>query len=369
MKLTILALAAIISFSLHAQQTNETITIGAENRTYIKYLPTGFDQNTESLPVVFILHGLGDVASNMAGVGTNNIADTARFIAIYPQGKQNSYGSNAWNNGTLLASTANDIGLFNALIDKMVIEHNADPARIFVTGFSMGGIMSYTLACSLNDRIAAIASMSGTMSTSDISSCVPAYKTPVMHLHGTADATVPYNSGGLPSLSLVPETMAFWENVHTCAANPDSTQLPDTASDGLTVDRFAWTGCTPNESLELWRINGGEHTYFYQPLNDFTEANEIWRFFYKWSHPNPAAVSVDETTSIVHLSLFPNPTKESITVTSSASTTVSVVDVNGKVYLSKQVNAGETTIDLSGLDKGVYLLKGANGYAERLVIQ
>lgn len=369
MKLTILALASILSFSLFAQQTNETITIGPDNRSYIKYLPTAFDQNTESLPVVFILHGLGDVASNMAGVGTNNIADTARFIAIYPQGVQNSYGSNAWNNGTLLSSTVDDVAFIDALITEMILSHNADPSRIYVTGFSMGGIMSYHLACNLNDRIAAIASMSGTMSTSDISSCVPSYKTPVMHLHGTADGTVPYDSGALPSLSLVPETMAFWEGVHTCGTTPDSTQIPNTANDGLTVDRFAWTGCTPSESLELWRINGGDHIYFYEPVNDFTEANEIWRFFYRWTHPNPAGVSLNENSSNALLNVFPNPTKELITLTSNAQTTISIVDVNGKTCLTTEVNAGKTTIDVSDLEEGIYLVKSTNGKAERLVIQ
>ncbi len=369
MKLTILALASILSFSLFAQQTNETITIGPDNRSYIKYLPTGFDQNTESLPVVFILHGLGDVASNMAGVGTNDIADTARFIAIYPQGVQNSYGSNAWNNGTLLSSTVDDVAFIDALITEMILSHNANPSRIYVTGFSMGGIMSYHLACNLNDRIAAIASMSGTMSTSDISSCVPAYQTPVMHLHGTIDGTVPYDSGALPSLSLVPETMAFWEGVHTCGSTPDSTQIPNTANDGLTVDRFVWTGCTPNESLELWRINGGDHIYFYEPVNDFTEANEIWKFFYKWTHPNPSAVSVNENDANIQLHLFPNPSKELITVTSSHSTPISIIDVNGKVCLSTKVNAGKTTIDVSELEQGVYLVQSPTGYAERLVIQ
>ena len=215
MKLLLLSVIALATTAIFAQQTNETISIGSENRTYVRYLPVGFDVATESLPVVFVLHGLGDVATNMAGIGTNNIADTGRFIVIYPQGTPNALGQNAWNNGTLLASGSNDIEFMDFLINDMIHFQNADPSRIYFTGFSMGGIMSYHLACALNDRIAAIASMSGTMASDDIASCVPAYKTPVMHLHGTADGTVPYDSGALPSLSLVPETMAFWQGVHT----------------------------------------------------------------------------------------------------------------------------------------------------------
>lgn len=369
MKLLLLAAITILSTASFAQQTNETIMIGAENRSYIQYLPTGFDVSTESLPVVFILHGLGDNAANMSGVGTNNIADTARFIAVYPQGVQNGGGANAWNNGTLLASNANDVGLIDALIDEMINFKNADPTRIYVTGFSMGGIMSYTLACSLNDRIAAIASMAGTMSTNDIASCVPTYKTPVMHLHGTADGTVPYSGTALPSLSLVDQTMAFWEGVHTCTANPTSTQLPDTANDGITVDRFVWDGCTPEGSLELWRLNGADHIYLYEPANDITEANEVWRFFTKWTHPSPATASTPEISNEFNVSIFPNPTKESFTITTASNIELSVIDVNGKVCITTDVSIGESTIDVSQLDAGVYLVQGSNGYSERLVIR
>ena len=55
-----------------AQQTNETINIGGINREYIQYLPVGFDATTESLPVVFVLHGLGDINSAMEKSGFNN---------------------------------------------------------------------------------------------------------------------------------------------------------------------------------------------------------------------------------------------------------------------------------------------------------
>ncbi|MCJ8291710.1 MAG: T9SS type A sorting domain-containing protein [Crocinitomicaceae bacterium] len=369
MKLLLLAAIVFGTTAIFAQQTNESITIGTENRTYVQYLPTGFDVTTESLPVVFILHGLGDVATNMAGIGTNNIADTARFIAIYPQGTLNSFGSNAWNNGTLLASTSDDIGLMNALMNDMINNYNVDPTRVYVTGFSMGGIMSYHLACALNDRIAAIASMSGTMSTDDIANCVPTYKTPVMHVHGTADGTVPYDSGALPTLSLVPETMDFWIGVHSCSAVTDSTQLPDTASDGITVDRFIWTGCTPNQGLELWRLNGADHVYMSEPSNDFTEANEIWRFFLKWSHPNPSTASTFEIPGQLNVHVFPNPAKESITISSASDIEISIIDINGKVCSITEISSGETTLDVSDLDAGVYLVQGSNGYSERLVIQ
>lgn len=142
MKSTILLVALLLSSILWSQQTNENVDIGATNRTYVQYLPTGFNPATESLPVVFCLHGIGDVSTNMANIGFNQIGDTARFISIYPQGLTNAFGQSSWNNGTLLSSTANDIDFFHAMMNDMILNYNADPSRIYVSGFSMGSIMS-----------------------------------------------------------------------------------------------------------------------------------------------------------------------------------------------------------------------------------
>lgn len=180
-------------------------------RNYQQYLPTGFDPANESPSLLIILHGLGGNSSQMVGAGFNLIADTARVVAIYPQGKPNQFGQNGWNNGTLLASNVDDLGFMNQLIDSAIVHYNVNPARVYFTGFSMGSIMSYHMACELNNRVAAIGCMAGTMATSDIQNCVPTYATPVIHLHGTADGTVPYDSNPLPSLSLVPETVSFGE--------------------------------------------------------------------------------------------------------------------------------------------------------------
>jgi len=365
--ITLLTLALTsISFS---QQTNETVDIGGVTREYIQYLPTGFDVSTESLPVVFVLHGLGGQNSDMVNAGFKQIGDTARFISIYPQGLTNSFGSTSWDNGTLLAPTADDFSFFNTMIDNMILNYNVDVTRVYFTGFSMGSIMSHHLACSLNDRIAAIGTMSGTMSTDDIANCVPVYKTPVMHVHGTADPTVPYDGSALPSLSLVAETMDFWINVHGCAATADSTQLPDTAADGLTVDRFVYQTCTPASSVELWRVNGGAHDFFYEPVNDFTESIDIWLFFRKWSHTSPA-VGIKDLSNLA-FSISPNPSNGLFTINAEFESEIEVYTTSGKHVHSQKISSGETNIDLTHLQGGMYLIKSVNNSAltQRISIQ
>jgi polyhydroxybutyrate depolymerase len=360
-------LALLFTFSVSAQLTSHTIMVGSVSRNYYKYLPTGY-QITENLPVVFILHGLGGNAQQMTLAGFAGIADTARIIAIYPDALPNGLGQTAWNNGTLASSNANDIGFFNVMMNKMILEQNANSSRIYVTGFSMGGIMSHHLACAMNNRIAAIGPMAGTMSTDDIATCVPAYKTPVIHLHGTSDMTVPYDGTPLPSLSLVAETMDFWRNVHGCAATADSSQLPNTASDGLTIDRFVYNNCTPLKSVELWRINGADHIYLYEPVNDITEAKEIWRFFLQWQHPNPAVASLESLVAENNFLISPNPSNGKVNVQSKENGVFNLYGLDGSLlqHVNIQIGANELSFNLVA---GIYLLADENGNAQRLIIK
>ncbi len=368
-KLLLLTFWMTLAASSFGQLTSENVLINGVNRHYYQYLPVNF-QPSENLPVVFILHGLGGSASDMTGAGFNYIADTARIIVIYPDALPNSFGQTAWNNGTLLSSTADDISLMNYLVDDVILNKNADPTRIYCSGFSMGSIMSYHLACAMNDRFAAIGCMSGTMPTDDIQNCNPAYKTPVIHFHGTADGTVPYNSNPLPSLSLVPETISFWQNVHACDATPDSTGIPNTASDGITVDRFRYLNCTPDGSLELWRMNNADHVYLYQPVNDLTEAVEIWLFFRRFQHNSPAAAAVHELDVTNRFSVSPNPSSGTFNISSLRAFTGEIYDLNGKRLQTIELQAGENSVALDGLDNGTYLLRDTQtGMNERLVIR
>lgn len=291
----------------------------------------------------------------MASAGFNLIADTARCIVFYPQGLTNLFGQTAWNNGTAASSTADDISLMNHIIDASLTNLNADISKQYVSGFSMGSIMSYHLACNLNDRIAAIGAMAGPMSTVDMNSCTPTYSTPIIHFHGTNDATVPYNSNPLPSLSLVTETLDFWKNQKNCTNTQDSTRITDSANDGLTTDRFVYNGCTADGSLEHWRINGGGHDYYIQPSNDFSHAIEVWLFLRKWSHPNPFTPTSSLMENDIKVELYPNPAKDFVTIKIAHQQVVNIqlIAEDGKIVSSQK----QTELDVTNLNDGLYFLK------------
>lgn len=343
----------------YSQQTNHTINIGSESRSYIQYLPSGFNPATESLPVLFVLHGIGGTAASMTGVGMNYVADTARVIVVYPQGTNNFLGQSSWNNGTqYISSTSQDEAFFNAMMDDYITNFNVDITSIYVTGFSMGSIMSHHLACALNHRIAAIGAMSGTMASSDISyytSNPLAYKTPVIHLHGTADGTVPYDSNPLPSLSLVPETMAFWRAQHGCASTSDSIRKPDIANDTITVDQFIYNTCNEDGAVELWKFNGADHQYLYKPLNDINEGIEVWLFLRKWHHTNASPVGINENVK-QEIKVYPNPSNGNITIDGFNNKSLSIFSIDSQFIGNYTLNL-DGTIDLTHLKSGIYFLQ------------
>ena len=356
MRLTLLAIFSGFFFSISAQQTNQTIQIASANRSFIQYLPSGFDPGTESLPLVFCLHGLGDNAQNMSGIGLNSMADTARFIVIYPQGMTNFLSQTSWNNGTALSSTANDVDFFDAMMNHMINTYNVNPARIYVSGFSMGAIMSYRLACSLNDRVAAIGVMSGALSQTDFNSCSLNYPTPLIHIHGTNDGTVPYDGSPQPSLMLGKESFDYWTAQLNCIILADSTQYPNIAADGLTADRFEKLSCDLPGSSVLIRVNGGGHTYFYQPVNDFTEMQEIWLFFRQWEHTNPAPASLNEIEAS-NLIIYPNPVSSSFKLDLKSSGEGRIFDSSGRLLKTVALVSGEQSVMVDELESGSYLLE------------
>ena len=81
-------------------------------------------------------------------------------------------GNRFWN--TFLGnSSVNDVGFIRDLLDTLQANYNIDQNRIYSTGMSNGGFMSYSLACQLNDRITAIASVTGSMIQSKLNACNP----------------------------------------------------------------------------------------------------------------------------------------------------------------------------------------------------
>jgi polyhydroxybutyrate depolymerase len=359
-----LGLLLVLGLATFAQFSNHSFAFGGQNRQYRQYVPGIYDGSTP-VPLVIALHGLGDDMTNFSGIGLNYFADTANFIVVTPQALVDQLsGSTAWNSGAsafgfTLNGTVNDVGFINALIDSLSAQYNINPNRIYACGFSMGAFMCHRLACELNNRIAAIAAVAGTIGTA--LNCQPGRPVPVLHFHGTTDGTISYtaNSFGLSTV----QTLQYWATNNGCTQAPDTTPMPDLFNDGYTVDHIAWSGCDQNYGVEHFKVYGADHTWL-GPANDIFYTREIWRFFNKYQHPNAATAAAAPITSHA-MQLFPNPSQGDLQIRLQLDRNESLhwqlIDLQGKTTKqgSTQGRAGENTlrIDLGDQAAGLYLLR------------
>jgi len=356
MKQIITLLSLIIGFNGISQQTFENIDISGTNREYYKYLPTNFDSNTESVPLVIIMHGIGGTALQLTTSQYNPTADTARFIPVYLQGKLNAYDQTSWNNGTLIGSDANDVLFISDVIDEMKTLHDINLSRVYITGISMGSIMTYKAIRHLDDRIAAVYCHIGTMSNEEITDYSPSHAIPVQHIHGTEDTTVPYNGSALPSLSLVPETFDKLKSVNVWNGDSTITTIPDIVSDGITIEKVVYDCITP---LELWKLNGGGHVFLIPGVNDVSGVHVSWEFFNRFSHLNPSTVSIDSKVTPFIIEFYPNPASDKLFIKQFHNLeSVSVHDINGKLVFT-EINITEF-LDITLLSNGIYSVRATN---------
>jgi poly(3-hydroxybutyrate) depolymerase len=121
--------------------------------------------------------------------GLEELAQTQRFAVAYPDGLDGS-----WNAGTCCGSAVtknvDDVGWLRALISNMLSRYPIDPHRVYLVGFSNGGMLAYRYACEHGDEIAGIGVVAGSLQAPD---CDPPAPVTVVTVHGLADQHVPYD--------------------------------------------------------------------------------------------------------------------------------------------------------------------------------
>ena len=105
----------------------------------------------EKVPLLFNLHGFtGTSTSQLNYADFRDIADEEKFILVYPQGTLLDGRDTHWNVGSwTLSSTTDDVEFFDMLIADLAENYNIDLDRVYATGHSNGGYMSFLLACQM----------------------------------------------------------------------------------------------------------------------------------------------------------------------------------------------------------------------------
>jgi len=358
-----LVLLLLLPFVSLGQQTiNETMLHDGITRSYTIYVPASYTPGTPA-PMVLNFHGYTSSAFEQLYYGDfRAIADTAGFLLVVPNGTLDATGTTYWNSGW--GGTVDDIGFTSALIDEIASTYSVNLNRVYSTGMSNGGFMSYTLACSLSDRIAAIASVTGSMNVGQDQTCNATHPTPVMEIHGTADLTVPYD--GQTFMEAIPNVLSYWVNFNNCNATPVVTDVPNTnLTDGCTAVHYKYSGGTNGVDVEHYKIIDGGHTWpgsiftIGVTNNDFIASKKIWQFFLQYDINGRIQANAVHDATAESISIFPNPTKDKLVVqglTQSLTTSnCRVFSVEGKQCA---VNFTENnSIDVNTLESGVYFLR------------
>ena len=329
-------------------------------REYLVHLPPGYSQAVE-YPLVLNLHGLGsDAMEQQAYSAFNSVADTAGVIVVYPNGVDNQ-----WN--VALNTGIDDVGFISALVDTMAANYSIDMARVYSTGMSMGGFMSHRLACELEHKIVAIASVTGLLAYFP---CQPERPVPVLQIHGTNDPVVPY--GGTAG------TIDHWVTHNGCPSSPEVTDLPDIdPTDNSTVTLSYYGLCNDSTEVLFYTINGGEHTWPGAFIHigvtnqDINASVEIWNFFRKYTSRDYLGTEELIAAAGLTMEIHPNPVSDYAAVslrglhgnTSNRSYSVKVYSITGQLVRNLQdQKAGERSLlDCTGLTPGLYVVECSQG--------
>ena len=276
-------------------------------RTFRLYAPARRDG---PLPLILVLHGGGGSGGNMEWMtqrGFNRIADRDGALIAYPDGVEKG-----WNDGrTDLRSEAvkqgvDDVGFLRALVQELSAGFPIDPTRVYATGMSNGGLMSYRLACDAADVFAAVAPVAANLSVELAPRCRPSRPVSIAIVNGTEDQIVPWNGGPIKVLwsergevLSTGATVARWTELNRCGEMRSAAPVDSVGDDGTSV--VLHTGeCAQGSAVALYEIVGGGHTWpsgepylgtrIVGRVSRELDANEvIWRFLGR--HSTPVACS------------------------------------------------------------------------------
>ena len=259
-----------------------TLMVNGLERTYLLHIPAGLD-SSRPLPLVFALHGYDneihfEISDLVNMTGFNDIADGSRFVVVYPSGV-----SGVWNAGTCCGTASkNNIdekSFFRQILADLGKSFNIDAKRIYATGFSMGGMMAFRLACEMSDTFAAVAPVAGALVDTP---CQPDQPVSLMQVHGKNDNAVPYNGGlggfmtGTYKFPPVETSLATWAQLDGCSATAT------TEKQGI-ASHTVYPGCKGGSSVELYTIDALGNNWPSQYVLPVSQM--IWDFFK--AHPKP----------------------------------------------------------------------------------
>ena len=236
------------------------------------YVPTKYDGHTP-MPLVIALHGYTDSGAGIDSyMNLTSFAASRGFLYCFPDGLNvgGGLGWNAWFDSAVEASFysspgSDDAGFIRGIIAEVANQLALDRKRVYLIGHSNGGGMAHFAAVRCADLIAGIASLAGNPA---IFYPPPTDPVNILHIHGTADETVPYSDSqqtGPPYSPIFPGALhigQIWADLNGAKGrmtDPAPSLDLEASISGLDTIITRWTNAPPGGAVEVWSIVGGHH--------------------------------------------------------------------------------------------------------------
>ena len=238
------------------------------------YAPSGLKENS---PLLISCHGMDqDPNYQQSNTHWEAVADTAGFVVVYPRG---GTGMSTWD-----ISGDKDTKWMTEIIDQMYTDYKIDKKRVYLSGFSMGGMFTYHSMSKIADKIAAFAPTSGTnvMGASKAQRPVP-----IIHPHGTNDDVLPYNNveGFIKN---------YRDQFHCPDKAEEQTNYPNAENNGATM--YTWGPCDQGVYIKHLKLPGRGHS----PSK--ADVSDIWNFVKEWTVDGKIGETTPESSSSVESS-------------------------------------------------------------------
>jgi len=221
-------------------------------------------------PVVFVLHGTSQTRDEIRHQSRFSLfAEAAGYIAVYPEGIQQN-----WNDGRdvdgipAYDQNIDDVGYLNAIIERLAINFGVDLGRVYMAGFSNGGIMAQRMAIERPDRVTAIASIAGPLAENLLLTEPPELQVPFLFFASIDDPVVPFDGVESPVVERVlgkflsaRETVSYWTNVNGASDTPMVTPLDLIDYDDCSVELRFHPPLTGGVDVVYYEMTGAAHSW------------------------------------------------------------------------------------------------------------
>ena len=244
-----------------------SIESGGQTRTYLAYVPSTAAPGTPA-PLVLVLHGAHQTAEEMQLMSwMNAVGEDHGAVVVHPQAAGAFWATGGGSPPEY--ETVDDLGFMDDLVRTVSEGISIDPARVYVTGFSNGGLLAVRLACQDRERWAAVGLVGALIPAFWDGVCPGGTALPAIFIMGDQDTEFPFPTISARSRGLVPAelTLPYWAGLNGCDGQVEQVELADLVDDGTTIEHWTTPKCSGRQETEFYVVHGGGHTWPGSPIN------------------------------------------------------------------------------------------------------